>query len=96
MDTDAVQTRRPGHRGQIIVVFALGIVAFIAMVAVVIEGGNLFAQQRITQNGADAAANAGAVVVAEKLAGKTRTGSDVYDAVDAAADANGLSTYPAV
>ena len=39
-------------QGQIMVVFALALMlAIIPMVALVIEGGNLFAQQRIAQNG---------------------------------------------
>jgi Flp pilus assembly protein TadG len=82
-------------RGQIVVLFALGLVALIAMVGLVIDGSNLFAEQRIAQNGADAAANAGAIVVAEKLAGKTRTQANVFHAIDRAARANGLADYTA-
>ncbi|OGO58220.1 MAG: hypothetical protein A2V85_14765 [Chloroflexi bacterium RBG_16_72_14] len=90
---------RPGageDRGQILVLFVVGLFAIIAMVALVIEGGNLFAQQRIAQNGSDSAATAGTVVVAEKLSGKTRTDNNVFDAVKAAADANQLAAYTAV
>jgi Flp pilus assembly protein TadG len=85
-----------GAPGQIIVVFVLGLLAIIAMVALVVEGGNLFAQQRIAQNGADAASTAGAIVVAEKLSGKTRTDQDVFNAVKAAADANQLAAFDAI
>lgn len=52
---------RPRHQeGQILVLFALGLVAMIAMVGLVLDGGNTFAQRRDQQNGADLAAVAGA------------------------------------
>lgn len=47
-------------RGQILVVFALGLIAMIAMVGLVLDGGDTFAQRRDEQNGADLAALAGA------------------------------------
>jgi hypothetical protein len=73
-------------RGQILPLFVLSILAIIAMVALVIEGGNVLAQQRVAQNGADAAAMAGAIVVAENLAEPgSRDGSQVLDRVAAAA-----------
>jgi Flp pilus assembly protein TadG len=88
---------RHGHRsgGQILVIFAVGLVAIIAMVALVVEGGNVFGQQRIAQNGSDAASTAGAVVVAEKLSGKTRTGADVASAVATASTENHLANVTA-
>ena len=46
--------------GQIIVIFALGLVAMIAMVGLVLDGGSTFAQRRGQQNAADLAALAGA------------------------------------
>jgi Flp pilus assembly protein TadG len=81
--------------GQIIVVFALAIVAVIAGVALVIEAGNVLAQQRVTQNAADSAATAGTLIIAEGLSGKTRTDADVYAAVAASAAANDIDTYTA-
>lgn len=87
--------RSHGGAGQIIAVFALGLVAMIAMVALVIEGGNLFAQQRIAQNGSDAAANAGALVIAEGMAGAVRDGSHVNAAIQQAIAENGLQTADA-
>ena len=45
------------------------ILASVALVSVIVDGGNLYAQQRVTQNGVDAAAQAGAVLLAERLAG---------------------------
>jgi Flp pilus assembly protein TadG len=88
---------RHGHRsgGQILVIFAVGLVAIIAMVALVVEGGNVFGQQRIAQNGSDAASTAGVVVVAEKLSGKTRTGADVANAVATASTENHLANVTA-
>lgn len=58
-------TRRTGSPtratdGQIIVIFALGLVAMIAMVGLVLDGGSTFAQRRGQQNAADLAAMAGA------------------------------------
>jgi Flp pilus assembly protein TadG len=47
-------------RGQILVIFALGLVAIIAMVGLVLDGGSAFAQRRAEQNAADLAALAGA------------------------------------
>jgi Flp pilus assembly protein TadG len=87
-------TSRSG--GQILVIFVVGLLAIIAMVSLVIEGGNLFAQQRIAQNGSDSAATAGAITVAEKLSGKTRTDQDVFNAVKNSADANQLAAYNAI
>lgn len=48
------------QRGQILVLFALGAVAAIAMVGLVLDGGDTFSQRRAEQNGADLAALAGA------------------------------------
>ena len=45
-------------RGQIIVIFAVALIAIVSIGALILEGGQAFAQQRIAQNGADAAANA--------------------------------------
>ena len=69
------------ERGQIIVIAALGMVAFIGLVALVLEGGNAYAQQRVTQNTVDAAANAGAVVIAQSLGGVAKTTTDVAAAM---------------
>lgn len=55
--------------GQAIVVMVGAIVLALALVALIVDGGNVLAQQRVTQNGADAVAEAGAVMLAERLAG---------------------------
>lgn len=56
----ATPRARTGERGQIIVIFALGLVALIAMVGLVLDGGSTFAQRRSQQNAADLAALAAA------------------------------------
>jgi hypothetical protein len=63
-------------------VFAIGFIAIVAGVALVVDGGNAYANQRISQNASDAAAEAGAIVLAERLSGTTRLDDDVRDAVD--------------
>jgi Putative Flp pilus-assembly TadE/G-like len=82
-------------RGQILPLFAVMAFVIIAMVGLIIEGGNVFGQQRIAQNGADSSANAGALVIAEHLAGAARTGDQVRDAIHAAATDNGLASAAA-
>jgi Flp pilus assembly protein TadG len=59
METPAGSQRRR-EDGQIIVVFALALVALIAMVGLVLDGGSAFAQRRDEQAAADLAALAGA------------------------------------
>jgi Flp pilus assembly protein TadG len=87
--------RRRGERGQVLVIGVFVILGLIAMSALVLEGGNAFAQQRRTQNTADAAANAGAVVLGQRLGGAAKTDKDVADAVSAIAAANGATGHTA-
>src|SRR5436190_12856171 len=84
--------RRP-ERGQIIVIAALTMVALIGGVSLILEGGNAYAHQRVAQNAADSTANAGAMILGQRLGGGNQTDTDVYTAVDQMASANGLSTY---
>jgi Flp pilus assembly protein TadG len=87
----------PGGRraaeGQIIVVAALALVGIVVIAGIIIDGGALLAQERLAQNGADAAATAGTLVIAENLGSATdiRTDQDVYQAVNAIAVKNGLA-----
>jgi hypothetical protein len=89
--------RRRRQSGQALVVMAVAIMAMIGGVGLVIDGGNAWAQQRITQAGNDASAEAGAVVLASMYSGQTAPvgGWDgaVYSAVNASA-ANNNMTVP--
>jgi Flp pilus assembly protein TadG len=86
---------RERSRGQIIVIAALGILAIVAMIALVLEGGNAYAQQRVAQNGSDSAANAGAVALAQRLGGATITDLNVSNAVNRMANQNTLTAHEA-
>jgi hypothetical protein len=81
--------------GQALVIMVVALIAVIAGLGLIIDGGNAWAQQRITQAGNDASAEAGAVVLAEYLAGANTPvpGWDgaVDDAVNGAAANNGIS-----
>jgi hypothetical protein len=83
-------SNEPHERGQVLVIVAMSLIVLIALVGLVIDGGLAWGHQRNTQNVADATAKAGATVLAERLAGATRTDADVLSAVDATADANDL------
>ena len=80
--------------GQIIVAFVLAVTAVLAMVALIIDGGNLWSQQRIVQNGSDSASEGGAVVLANKLSGVVAPlagwDAEVASKVNANAAANGI------
>lgn len=78
------------ERGQILVIVAGGLLAMIAMVGLVIDGGHAWGRQRQTQNGADAIAKAGATQILEWLDGATVTGGDVGCAVENTAGENGV------
>jgi hypothetical protein len=86
---DTVARRR--QAGQALVLMTLAMVAMLAMGALVIDGGNAFVQQRATQNGADAAAEAGAVVLAYNLSGGSHSDSEVLAAVTASAAKNSIT-----
>jgi hypothetical protein len=87
---------RPAQSGQILVIAAGGMLAVLAVVAMIIDGGNAWAQQRIVQNGSDAAADAGAIVMARRFAftaaGLTPDVGDaeVLAAINGSASGNGL------
>jgi hypothetical protein len=53
-------------RGQALVVMVGVMLLSIAMLAVIIDGGNVMTQQRATQTGSDSTAEAGAVVLAAR------------------------------
>lgn len=86
----ANEPRARDERGQVLVIVAMGLIVMIAMVGLIVDGGIAWGRQRDTQNGSDASAEAGAVVLAERLAGVTKSDSDVWVAVRDTAVANGL------
>jgi hypothetical protein len=75
-------------RGQILVIVAAGLLVLVAFTGLVVDGGHAWGRQRDNQNAADAASEAGALVLAERLAGLPRSDIDVLGAVDASVDAN--------
>jgi hypothetical protein len=77
-------------RGQVLVVVALGMVVFVGMVGLVIDGGFAWGKQRDTQNAADAAAESGAAALAERLAGINRDDTYVWTVVQRTGVANGV------
>jgi hypothetical protein len=78
--------RRPGDRkplGQIVVIFALGLVPITLSVGLVIDGSTAFLQRRAAQNNADLGALAGTKVIADAwLDTAAATKGDVYAAID--------------
>jgi Flp pilus assembly protein TadG len=60
MSAKVLKSSRENERGQIIVIFALALVAIIAMVGLVLDGGSAFAMRRDEQSAADLAALAAA------------------------------------
>lgn len=88
-------TRREGAAGQAIVIMIGAILVTVAMVATIVDGGNVFAQQRVTQNGADATAEAGAVMLAERLAGVAEPSGgwdvNIWTRLNQTAAANGIT-----
>lgn len=80
---------RSRTRGQVLAIMAVGITAMLLMAALIIDGGNAWAQQRGNQNASDSAALAGASVLLRNMASEGgQTNADVLDAVEAAFDAN--------
>jgi Flp pilus assembly protein TadG len=58
-------------KGQALVLFALLLTGILLGTALVVDVGNAWAQERVTQNAADSSAEAGAVVIVQYLAGST-------------------------
>lgn len=89
-----------GQRGQALVLMVGAFLATLAMAALIVDGGNAYAQQRRTQNWTDAAANAGAVQLLRRLVGVAGTEADwhqrVTDAVNESVAPDGLDTILAL
>lgn len=81
--------RSRGERGQILVIFAGGLITVILTVGLVIDAGNAFLNRRDGQNMADFAAVAGTKVVADYyVKAPSFTSADVYNAISARMSAN--------
>jgi hypothetical protein len=81
-----------------LVLFAVSLVVMIAMVGLVIDGGNAYAQQRATQNASDAAAEAGAVALSKNMlaingGGSALTDADILAAINESASLNGIRPF---
>lgn len=87
---------RRSEKGQVLVIVAGGLVAMVAAVGLVVDGGYAWGQQRQAQNGADAVANAGATVIAQDLKGAPKTGGDVGCAIETSASLNNVANVHAV
>ena len=79
----APNPRRESQRGQLLVLFALAMVALIAMIGLIIDGGDTSFQKRDQQNVADAAAMAAGYALLQ--------GQDVTAAAQSVAAANGYT-----
>jgi hypothetical protein len=91
----ASPNRTSGQRGQALVVMVGVMLLSIALLAVIIDGGNVLTQQRMTQTGSDSTAEAGAIVLATRLAGAAEplAGWDatIQSKIAASAAANGMT-----
>lgn len=96
--------RSRGQDGQSLVIFVLALLAIIAMVGLIIDGGNAYVQQRTTQNGSDSASEAGATILVRNVmaaasGGTVLTSAQLDAAVLAAANrsavAHGLQAFDA-
>lgn len=83
--------RADSPRGQTVVIVALGLAVLVGMVGLIIDVGLQWGANRGAQNGSDAAAEAGAIVLMEYMLGAPKTDSDVHSAVEAVADANEIA-----
>ena len=92
---DHMNKGRETQGGQIIVMMAGAMVAVILVVALIVDGGNAWAQRRIVQNGSDAMAQAGAIVLAQRFAGVPAPGggwdAEVNAKIQASAAANNVA-----
>jgi len=73
------------ERGQSIIVIALSLTAVLGLVGLVIDGSHTYIQRRRQQNAADAAAYAGARLVAKGDA----TNAEIQEAINSYLEANG-------
>lgn len=83
--------RNSGHRGQMLVLFSLSLVAIVLLVGLVVDVGYALSQRRTAQDAADFASIAGTKVVGQKLTGDAADGTDanVVAAIESTLAANG-------
>ena len=95
---EMICTRDRDERGQVLAIVAGGMLVFIAMVGLVIDGGYAWAKQRETQNAADSMSLAGTTILQHQWAGMTppKGDAEVCAAVQDAADRNGVDFVGAV
>ena len=92
--------RMRDSRGQALAIMALALTTMLLAVAVTVDGGNAFQQQRTVQNGSDAASLAGAIKLGNYAACTVwscspPTDTDVRGAVDTAAANNAIDVQDA-
>jgi len=85
--------RRRREGGQVLAIAAVAMISLLGMTGLIVDGGNAWSQQRLTQNATDAASEAGAVVLAQRMGGSTKTDAQVWAAVTASATTNGVTIY---
>ena len=92
MDRSSVRAGARSRDGQVLVIVAAGMFVLIAMVGLIIDGGNALGQQRRAQNAAYGIAMSGTAVIQDYLSGTgtTPTAGDVGCAVETAADAHDI------
>jgi Flp pilus assembly protein TadG len=78
-------------RGQILIITAGGLIIFLLVAGLMIDGGIAFRERRMAQNASDLASMAGTKVVATHYINGGVDGGDVYEAVVASLEANGCS-----
>jgi hypothetical protein len=96
-----IRSQRHGQRdaGQALVMMLGVMLVSIAILATIIDGGNVVTQQRMVQTGADSTAEAGAIVLARRLAGAAAPAggwdAEVAAKIAQSAAANGITVKAA-
>jgi hypothetical protein len=91
--------RVPAERGQALVVMVGVMLLSMVILAVIVDGGNVVTQQRVAQTGADSTAEAGAIVLAQRMAGAATPSlgwdGEVQSKIAATATANHVTVQAA-
>ncbi|MGD8485962.1 MAG: Tad domain-containing protein [Chloroflexota bacterium] len=92
MTSGTHEPKRPGERGQALALFVLASTVIMAAAGLVVDGGMAFINRRDAQNAADLGAMAGTRVISDYyMRDGTKHSRDVWDAIDAAVQANGCT-----